>query len=151
MTRGRHGCDAVLENGPAAPELRHRCASLHHGRGPHGPAEYKGVARVRVRHGELPSDREIRLDRTKPHTSLTQKCFVLRWIASFTDTELTAVRREMWTEEHSRIYRRESGGFPSDLRDAEWAQFAGIGNVSFQNTATTVSRVPVLGCPGPVS
>jgi hypothetical protein len=23
--------NAVLENGPAAPELRHRCASLHHG------------------------------------------------------------------------------------------------------------------------
>ena len=66
MTRGRHGCDAVLENGPAAPELRHRCASLHHGRGPAGPAEYKCVARVRVRHGELPSDREIRLDRTSP-------------------------------------------------------------------------------------
>ena len=73
MTRGRHGCDAVLENGPAAPELRHRCASLHHGRGPAGPAEYKCVARVRVRHGELPSDREIRLDRTKPHTSLPRR------------------------------------------------------------------------------
>ena len=31
-----------------------------------GPAEYKCVARVRVHHGELPSDREIRLDRTSP-------------------------------------------------------------------------------------
>ena len=55
------------------PELRHRCASLHHGRGSHGPAEYKGVARVRVRDRELPSDREIRLDRTKPHTSLPRR------------------------------------------------------------------------------
>ena len=31
-----------------------------------GPAEYKCVARVRVHRGELPSDREIRLDRTSP-------------------------------------------------------------------------------------
>ena len=28
----------------------------------------------------------------------------------------------MWTEEHRRIYRRESNGYPSDLRDAEWAR-----------------------------
>src|SRR5262245_62031895 len=28
----------------------------------------------------------------------------------------------MWTEEHRRIYRREGGGYPSDLRDAEWAR-----------------------------
>jgi len=27
----------------------------------------------------------------------------------------------MWTEEHRRIYRREGDGYPSDLRDAEWA------------------------------
>ena len=27
----------------------------------------------------------------------------------------------MWTQEHRRIYRREGEGFPSDLRDAEWA------------------------------
>ena len=27
----------------------------------------------------------------------------------------------MWTEEHRRIYRREGSGYPSDLRDAEWA------------------------------
>src|SRR4051794_30975157 len=33
---------------------------------PAGPAEYKCVARLRVHHGELPSDREIRLDRTSP-------------------------------------------------------------------------------------
>src|SRR5678815_3168734 len=31
-----------------------------------GPTEYKCVARVRVHHGELPSDREITLDRTNP-------------------------------------------------------------------------------------
>ena len=73
MTRGRHGCDAVLENGPAAPELRHRCASLHHGRGPHGPAEYKGVARSCARHGELPSDPAMRLDMQMPHTSLPRR------------------------------------------------------------------------------
>ena len=28
----------------------------------------------------------------------------------------------MWTEEHRRIYRREGKGYPSDLRDAEWAR-----------------------------
>jgi len=28
----------------------------------------------------------------------------------------------MWTEEQRRIYRREGGGYPSDLRDAEWAR-----------------------------
>src|SRR5215813_1166719 len=28
----------------------------------------------------------------------------------------------MWTEEHRRIYRREGGGYPSDLREAEWAR-----------------------------
>ncbi len=27
----------------------------------------------------------------------------------------------MWTKEHRRRYRREGGGFPSDLSDAEWA------------------------------
>lgn len=26
----------------------------------------------------------------------------------------------MWTEEHRRRYRREGGGFPSDLTDSEW-------------------------------
>src|SRR3954452_7096684 len=31
-----------------------------------GPTEYKCVARVRGHHGELPSDREITLDRTNP-------------------------------------------------------------------------------------
>ena len=28
----------------------------------------------------------------------------------------------MWTEEQRRIYRREGDGYPSDLRDTEWAQ-----------------------------
>jgi transposase len=28
----------------------------------------------------------------------------------------------MWTREHRQIYRREGNGFPSDLRDAEWAR-----------------------------
>src|SRR5215469_2255542 len=28
----------------------------------------------------------------------------------------------MWTEMHRRIYRREGNGYPSDLRDAEWAR-----------------------------
>ena len=28
----------------------------------------------------------------------------------------------MWTEEHRRIYRRDSDGYPSDLRDAERAR-----------------------------
>jgi transposase len=26
----------------------------------------------------------------------------------------------MWTDEHRATYRREGGGFPSDLTDAEW-------------------------------
>ena len=30
----------------------------------------------------------------------------------------------MWTEEQRRIYRRESDGYPSDLRDVEWARLA---------------------------
>ena len=30
----------------------------------------------------------------------------------------------MWTQEHRRIYRREGAGYPSDLRDAEWARLA---------------------------
>ena len=28
----------------------------------------------------------------------------------------------MWTVEHRRIYRREGEGYPSNLRDAEWAR-----------------------------
>jgi transposase len=32
----------------------------------------------------------------------------------------------MWTEEHRRIYRREGDGYPSDLRDAEWARLKPI-------------------------
>jgi transposase len=28
----------------------------------------------------------------------------------------------MWTEEHRRTYRQEGDGYPSDLRDAEWAR-----------------------------
>ena len=28
----------------------------------------------------------------------------------------------MWTEAHRRIYRRDGDGYPSDLRDAEWAR-----------------------------
>jgi putative transposase len=28
----------------------------------------------------------------------------------------------MWTEEQRRIYRREGKGYPTDLRDAEWAR-----------------------------
>jgi transposase len=28
----------------------------------------------------------------------------------------------MWTKEHRRIYRREGNGYPSDLKDAEWAR-----------------------------
>jgi Putative transposase of IS4/5 family (DUF4096) len=30
----------------------------------------------------------------------------------------------MWTEEHRRIYRPEGNGYPSDLREAEWARLA---------------------------
>src|SRR3954468_16682340 len=30
----------------------------------------------------------------------------------------------MWTEEHRRIHRHEGAGYPSDLRDAEWARLA---------------------------
>jgi putative transposase len=30
----------------------------------------------------------------------------------------------MWTEEHRRIDRREGSGYPSDLREAEWARLA---------------------------
>ena len=32
----------------------------------------------------------------------------------------------MWTGEHRRIYRREGDGYPSDLRDAEWARLKPI-------------------------
>jgi transposase len=28
----------------------------------------------------------------------------------------------VWAEEHRRIYRREGNGYPTDLRDAEWAR-----------------------------
>jgi hypothetical protein len=28
----------------------------------------------------------------------------------------------MWTEEQRRIYRREGDGYPSDLRNTEWAR-----------------------------
>ena len=27
-----------------------------------------------------------------------------------------------WTEEHRRIYRQQRDGYPSDLRDADWAR-----------------------------
>src|ERR687885_609602 len=40
-----YGFDAACETGSAAPELRRRCAWLHHGSGPPGPTEYKFVAR----------------------------------------------------------------------------------------------------------
>jgi hypothetical protein len=30
------------------------------------------------------------------------------------------------TEEHRRIYPREGSGYPSDLRDAEWARLAPV-------------------------
>jgi putative transposase len=30
----------------------------------------------------------------------------------------------MWTKELRRIYRREGDGYPSDLRDVEWARLA---------------------------
>src|ERR1700730_17896367 len=30
----------------------------------------------------------------------------------------------MWTEVDRRIYRREGNGYPSDLRNAEWARLA---------------------------
>jgi putative transposase len=30
----------------------------------------------------------------------------------------------MWTDEQRRIYRREGDGYPSDLRDVEWARLA---------------------------
>ena len=38
------------------PELRRRCAWLHHGPNPHGSTEYKLVARRAAPDGELPSD-----------------------------------------------------------------------------------------------
>ena len=28
----------------------------------------------------------------------------------------------MWTQDHRRTYRREGAGYPSDLREAEWAR-----------------------------
>ena len=45
MPDENYGFDAACETGPAAPELRRRCAWLHHGQGPDGPTEYKFVAR----------------------------------------------------------------------------------------------------------
>jgi hypothetical protein len=47
--------NAVTENGPAASELRCRCASLHHGLGL-WPAAYKDVARTFVHHARAPLD-----------------------------------------------------------------------------------------------
>jgi len=47
--------NAVAENGPAASELRCRCASLHHGLGL-WPAAYKDVARTFVHHARAPLD-----------------------------------------------------------------------------------------------
>jgi hypothetical protein len=35
----------------------------------------------------------------------------------------------MWTEEHRRRYRREGEGYPSDLRDAEWARSMASGAI----------------------
>src|ERR687885_295048 len=40
-----YGFDPACETGAAAPELRRRCAWLHHGSGTPGPTEYKFVAR----------------------------------------------------------------------------------------------------------
>src|SRR5687767_14383093 len=49
---------AASENGPVAPELRRRCARLHHGLAPDGSTAYKFAARWSApRNGELPSDR----------------------------------------------------------------------------------------------
>ena len=45
MPDENYGFDAACETGPAAPELRRRCAWLHGGSGPTGPTEYKFVAR----------------------------------------------------------------------------------------------------------
>ena len=45
MPGENYGFGAACETGPAAPELRRRCAWLHHGPGPLGPTEYKFVAR----------------------------------------------------------------------------------------------------------
>jgi len=45
---------AAVQIGPAAPELRRRCAWLHHGYDPHGSTEYKAVARFPRPAGELP-------------------------------------------------------------------------------------------------
>ena len=52
--RGDVARKAASENGPVAPELRRRCARLHHGSVPGGPTAYKGLAKAgnaRVRHG----------------------------------------------------------------------------------------------------
>jgi hypothetical protein len=49
---------AASENGSVPPELRRRCARLHHGPGPSRSTEYKLAARPsKPRYGELPSDR----------------------------------------------------------------------------------------------
>jgi hypothetical protein len=46
----------------------------------------------------------------------------------------------MWTEEHHRIYRREGSGYPSDLRDAEWARLAPLSPRGVAGWATAQDR-----------
>jgi hypothetical protein len=45
MTVHRHGFKAEQKNGVRRPELRRRCALVHHGLDPQGSAEYKHVKR----------------------------------------------------------------------------------------------------------
>jgi Transposase IS116/IS110/IS902 family len=54
VTRVRHGSHAVLENGPAAPEPRRRCAWLHHGPVSSKTSEYKTVGAIFRAHRRVP-------------------------------------------------------------------------------------------------
>src|SRR5690349_1402744 len=46
----------------------------------------------------------------------------------------------MWTEDHRRIYRREGGGYPSDLSDAEWTRARAVDPRGDTRRATAQER-----------
>jgi hypothetical protein len=46
----------------------------------------------------------------------------------------------MWTKEHRRIYQREGNGYPSDLKDAEWARLEPLIPSGLARRPTTQDR-----------
>src|SRR5579863_1457825 len=63
----------------------------------------------------------------------------------------------MWTEEYRRTHRREGDGYPSDLRDVEWAQLEPLippvrpgGRPRKTDMRAAMNAIPYLrrtGCP----